>query len=724
MSKDVLITPASGIVEFKNTGTTRAQIELDNSNNLLITSTGGDVTIGTPGSNLFVGDGVNSVDIVFEQNGAIRALTGKTLALGQSDSTVRIDSPLLVANTTSLGTNLANYLTVTGATAGNNVSVTTAGSDTNINLNITTKGAGAIIIDTGIGAGQIDLKPGSSNVRIWDDDSSHYHQIATGNISANYTLTLPAGNVTLTAGTSVVTTRSISTSTPLAGGGDLSANRTLSLASGYGDTQNPYASKTANTFLAAPNGSAGVPAFRAIVAADVPTLNQNTTGTASGVVRTVTGTTSAELVRGNMGDNDQARILVGATAINAGFLEIATADDGTEPIYVRQYTGTFTTLARTATLLDGSGNTSFPGTVTANGVVLTGNTGTVTSVSGTAPIVSSGGTGPTISISAATTSAAGSMSADDKTKLDGIAAGAQVNVATNLGYTTAASNGTVTSSTGTSATIPAATTSLAGLMTSADKTKLDGIAADANNYSLPNATTSVTGGVRLGSDTQQTVAANAVTTTASRTYAVQVNSSQQMLVNVPWVDTNTTYSAGNGISLSGTTFTVSAGTGLTQEASGLALTAITAGDATVGALRYNSTTRVAGQLYGGTTNPSSTTRLNYDGHLHVNDLNAVGNVNSVSDERLKTNWRPVQEEFLDKVLEVKSGVYDRIDDGITQAGVSAQDWQKVLPETVNEDNEGMLSVNYGNAALVTVIELTKLVKQLQKEIEELKSNKN
>jgi hypothetical protein len=52
----------------------------------------------------------------------------------------------------------------------------------------------------------------------------------------------------------------------------------------------------------------------------------------------------------------------------------------------------------------------------------------VTSVTGTAPIVSSGGTTPEISISAATTSAAGSMSSADKTKLDGIASGAEVNV--------------------------------------------------------------------------------------------------------------------------------------------------------------------------------------------------------------------------------------------------------------------------------------------------------
>jgi hypothetical protein len=63
------------------------------------------------------------------------------------------------------------------------------------------------------------------------------------------------------------------------------SSATVALASGYGDTQNPYASKTANYVLAAPNGSAGVPTFRAIVAADIPTLNQNTTGTAA----TVTG---------------------------------------------------------------------------------------------------------------------------------------------------------------------------------------------------------------------------------------------------------------------------------------------------------------------------------------------------------------------------------------------------------------------------------------------------
>jgi hypothetical protein len=80
----------------------------------------------------------------------------------------------------------------------------------------------------------------------------------------------------------------------------------LSLAASYGDTQNPYASKTAKFVLAAPNASAGVPTFRAIVASDIPTLNQNTTGTASNVTGTVaignggTGGTSIATAQTNL----------------------------------------------------------------------------------------------------------------------------------------------------------------------------------------------------------------------------------------------------------------------------------------------------------------------------------------------------------------------------------------------------------------------------------------
>jgi len=118
-----------------------------------------------------------------------------------------------------------------------------------------------------------------------------------------------------------------------------------------------------------------------------------------------------------------------------------------------------------------------------------------------------------------------------------VADGAQVNVGTNLGYT--ASTRTITSSTGSNTTLPnVVAAGNSGLMTGADKTKLDGIATGANNYSLPLATSTVRGGIELFSNTDQSVAANSVTTTAGRTYGLQLNSNNQGVVNVPWTDVN------------------------------------------------------------------------------------------------------------------------------------------------------------------------------------------
>jgi len=79
-----------------------------------------------------------------------------------------------------------------------------------------------------------------------------------------------------------------------------------------------------------------------------------------------------------------------------------------------------------------------------------------------------------------------------------------------------------------------------------------------SQYTLPVATDTTLGGIELFSDTDQTVVANAVTTTTGRTYGVQLNADNQAVVNVPWsdTDTNTTYSAGTGLTLTGTTFSV------------------------------------------------------------------------------------------------------------------------------------------------------------------------
>lgn len=83
----------------------------------------------------------------------------------------------------------------------------------------------------------------------------------------------------------------------------------------------------------------------------------------------LTGTNARNLLYQKMADNDFFRIRCGGSASNAGWVEIATADDGTEPIYVRQYTGEFVSITRTLTLLDGSGNTYLPGHLVASGDV-------------------------------------------------------------------------------------------------------------------------------------------------------------------------------------------------------------------------------------------------------------------------------------------------------------------------------------------------------------------
>ena len=80
------------------------------------------------------------------------------------------------------------------------------------------------------------------------------------------------------------TVTSVTGTSPVASSGGTTP--AISLSAGYGDTLNPYASKTAKYVLAAPNGAGGVPTFRALVASDVPTLNQDTTGSAGSLVTT------------------------------------------------------------------------------------------------------------------------------------------------------------------------------------------------------------------------------------------------------------------------------------------------------------------------------------------------------------------------------------------------------------------------------------------------------
>ena len=196
-------------------------------------------------------------------------------------------------------------------------------------------------------------------------------------------------------------------------------------------------------------------------------------------------------------------------------------------------------------------NTTY--TLTKNGstITLTGSDGSSQSVSDS-----------NTTYSAATQSANGLMSSTDKTKLDGIATGANkyslptassstlggVKVGTNLSI----SNGVLSA---TDTKYDAATTNAAGLMSASDKTKLDGIATGANKITVDTALSS------SSTNPVQNKIINAALANKANTSAIPTKTSQ--LTNdsgFKTTDSNTTYS----ISKSGSTITLTGSDGSTS----------------------------------------------------------------------------------------------------------------------------------------------------------------
>ena len=100
------------------------------------------------------------------------------------------------------------------------------------------------------------------------------------------------------------------------------------------------------------------------------------------------------------------------------------------------------------------------------------------------------------------------------------------------------------------------------------------------------------------------------------------------------------------------------------------------------------------------------------------NLTCGGTITGNSDETLKTNWRPLPENFVEMLALLKHGIYDRIDMDETQVGVSAQGLQRFLQEAVYANEDGILSVAYGNAALVAAVALAERVVALEKRLQE------
>lgn len=96
-------------------------------------------------------------------------------------------------------------------------------------------------------------------------------------------------------------------------------------------------------------------------------------------------------------------------------------------------------------------------------------------------------------------------------------------------------------------------------------------------------------------------------------------------------------------------------------------------------------------------------------------ISASGDITAFSDSRLKENIEPI-DNALEKIQSINGVTFNTIGQEKRQAGLIAQDLQKVLPEAVHENEDGMLSVAYGN----TVSLLVEAIKELQAEVAELR----
>jgi hypothetical protein len=253
-----------------------------------------------------------------------------------------------------------------------------------------------------------------------------------------------------------------------------------------------------------------------------------------------------------------------------------------------------------------------------------------------------------------------------------VADGAQVNVPTNLGSGTSATDVTIVSSSGSNTTVPAATTSAAGCISAADKTKLDGIASGATNVTNNN---------------QLTNGAGYITSYV-----------------------NTTYSAGNGLDLSGTTFS------LESDARGDLFYMGRDNNDYFGV----ETTQMNWVLDGATD-----MRLYNSGDLHV-EGNVIAYSTTISDERLKKDIVKI-DNALDKVSQLNGYTFEYLADGKKSAGVIAQEVEKVMPSAITEstlplkmgddDKTEYKTVQYDQLHGLMI----EAIKELKAEIEELKA---
>ena len=102
--------------------------------------------------------------------------------------------------------------------------------------------------------------------------------------------------------------------------------------------------------------------------------------------------------------------------------------------------------------------------------------------------------------------------------------------------------------------------------------------------------------------------------------------------------------------------------------------------------------------------------------LICGSVSASGDITSNSDERLKDNIEIIGN-AIDRVSQISGVSYTLKDAGTRHAGVIAQEVEKVLPEVVHENAEGIKSVAYGNMVGL----LIEAIKEQQASIEKLEA---
>jgi hypothetical protein len=169
--------------------------------------------------------------------------------------------------------------------------------------------------------------------------------------------------------------------------------------------------QTANQFLATPNGSTGAVSLRSIVAADIPTLNQNTTGTASGSLIGVQFLTTGTTYTPTSGTTKAVIILVGGGGGGGGASGAASSvgaagggGGGSLAVkYINNISGTYTYAigaAGTAGANTGGNGGAGGSTTFANGattITAPGGAGGIGQTAGTSQVFVLGGAGGAVS---------------------------------------------------------------------------------------------------------------------------------------------------------------------------------------------------------------------------------------------------------------------------------------------------------------------------------------